>query len=87
MAVTSVNSGIASVEIIAADPKRSFAAVENTDANTLYLKLGGGTASATSYSVSLASGDYFEIPRVATGLQVTGIWSADGTGAALVTTI
>lgn len=87
MAITSVASVITSTQILAADPKRNFVAIENTDANALYLILGQGTASATNYTVSLSSGDYYEVPRVAVGLELTGIWAGDGSGAALVTTI
>jgi hypothetical protein len=81
---SSVASGIASVTILAANTARKGAIVTNTDANALYLDLSGGTASSTSYSVAVASGEYYEMPYGYTGL-VTGIWAADGTGSALVT--
>lgn len=83
-AFTSVNSGIASVTILAANANRKGAAIVNTDANILYLDLTGGTAATTRYGKALASGEQYEVPFGLTGL-ITGIWSADGAGAALVT--
>ena len=82
--LSSVDSGIESVTILAANTARKGAVIVNTDANVLYLDLSGGTASATSYSYSVAANGYFEVPFGYTGL-ITGIWAADGTGAAKVT--
>ena len=82
--LSSVDSGIASVTILAANTARKGAVIVNTDANVLYLDLSGGTASATSYSYPVAADGYFEVPFGYTGL-ITGIWAADGTGAAKVT--
>lgn len=81
---SSVNSGVASVTILASNASRKGATITNTDANALYLDLSGGTASSTSYSVAVSSAGYYEVPFGYTGL-ITGIWAADGTGAALVT--
>lgn len=82
--VTSVSSAATSTSILAANTARYGGSITNTDANALYLLLGGGTASATNYSVKLFTDDYFEIPFGFTG-AITGIWAADGSGAALVT--
>lgn len=82
--VTSVASAASSTTILAANTARYGGSITNTDANALYLKIGGGTASATDYSVKLFTDDYFEIPFGFTG-AITGIWAADGSGAALVT--
>lgn len=82
--VTSVNSAATSTTIIAANRLRAGVTVANTDASTLYLLVGGGTASATNYSVPIASGGYWEAPYGFTG-AITGIWASDGSGAALVT--
>lgn len=82
--LTSVNSGTNSVTILASNTARYGGSVTNTDANALYLLLGGGTASATNYSVKLFTDDYFEVPYGFTG-AITGIWAADGSGVALVT--
>lgn len=82
--VTSVNSAATSTTIIAANRYRAGVSVTNTDANALYLLVGGGTASTTNYSVKLVSDGYFEVPYNFTG-AITGIWAADGSGTALVT--
>lgn len=82
--VTSVNSAASSTAIIAANRLRSGVTVTNTDANTLYLLVGGGTASATNFSVALAQNAHWEAPYGFTG-AITGIWAADGSGVALVT--
>lgn len=81
---SAVASGIASVTILALNANRKGATITNTDANALYLDLSGGTASSTSFSVSIAANGYYEIPFGYTGL-ITGIWAADGAGSALVT--
>lgn len=83
-AKTPVNSAVSSTTILAANPDRKGATITNTDANTLYLDLSGGTASATSFTVMVGSGEYYEVPYGYTGL-ITGIWAGDGSGAALVT--
>jgi len=87
--VTSVASANSSTAIVAANRFRSGLSVSNTDANILYLKLGGGTASATDFTVALSGATstaiaYYEVPYGFTG-AISGIWAADGAGAALVT--
>lgn len=81
-AVTRVPSSVDAVQILAANPDRLRLLVYNESTQTLYLKYGSG-ASSTSYTVQLASGDYFECPGRYTGL-VTGAW-AGANGAAMVT--
>ncbi len=87
--VTSVASAAASTSIIAANTARQGLSISNTDANILYLLLGGGTASATNFTVALSGATataigYYEVPYGFTG-AITGIWAVDGAGAALVT--
>lgn len=86
MAVTSVNSGTASVALASTAVRRASLSIRNTDANILYVLVGSGTASATNHTVALASGDYWEMPAAEnyTG-PVNGVWAADGAGVALVT--
>lgn len=83
-AFTSVNSAAASTTILASNANRKGAIIVNTDANILYLDLTGGTAALTRYAKALATGDSYQVPFGITGL-ITGIWGADGAGAALVT--
>lgn len=82
--ITGVNSGVASGTLLTANTARRGAIITNTDANALLVNLAGGTASASSYSVRLAQNATYEVPYGYTGL-ITGIWEADGAGAALVT--
>lgn len=82
---TSVNSAAVSTTILAANTARLGATITNTDGNALDLDLSGGTASTTSYSVQIAPGGYFELPSPVYTGKITGIWTADGSGAALVT--
>lgn len=83
-AFSSVNSGTTSVTLLAANTTRNGATIVNTDTGTLYVDLTGGTASATRYSYALAQNGWLEVPFGMAG-AITGVWSADGPGAALVT--
>lgn len=83
-AFTSVPSGITSVVILAANANRKGGIIINTDANDLLLDLTAGTASATRHAKRLPTNGEFQVPFGYTG-AITGVWAADGTGAALVT--
>ena len=82
--LTSVASAVASTSILAANVGRIGATIMNTDANPLKVLLSTGTASATNFTVSIASNGYYEVPYGYSG-PIFGIWDADGTGSALVT--
>lgn len=81
---TTVNSGVASVEILAANDRRRGATITNTDANALYLLLGTGTASATNYTQALLTGEVFVLEQGDYRGAIQGIWAADGAGQAVV---
>jgi gentisate 1,2-dioxygenase len=81
---TSVDSSTAP-QVLVAQGDKPGATIRNTDANTLYVLIGTGTVSATNHTVALASGDYFETPSFYNGEIITGVWAADGSGAALIT--
>jgi hypothetical protein len=83
MAVTSVPSSATSVALLASSSRRG-GAIENTDANVLYVILDSAAATTSLFTVSLAEGDYYELPPGYDG-EVRGIWAADGAGAAKVT--
>lgn len=74
--VTSVASSATSVTLLASNSARKGATVFNDSTAILYLKF-GATASATSYTVQIAAGGYYEFPgpTVYSGI-VDGIWSA-----------
>jgi len=68
--------------IAASNASRRACTIYNAGPSLLYVTLGTATASATSYSVALNSGDYYEVPASYTGL-IGGIFSSAST--ALVT--
>lgn len=82
---SNVASSITSVTLLAANAARRGAMIHNDSASVLYAKL-GSAASATSFTVKLLAGDFYELPIVCYSGIITGIWvSADG--AARVTEI
>ena len=86
MASTTSIASSTSAQTIVPQGEKGGASIRNTDANALYLLIGpGSTVSAINHTVALSSGDYFETPAFYNGEAITGIWAADGSGAALVT--
>lgn len=76
--LANVASSATSVTLIAAAGGVKGRAVFNESTQVLYLKY-GATASATSYTVQLAAGAYYEFPQPVYGGVVDGIWaSANG---------
>lgn len=80
---SNVASSASSVTILAANTARKGATIANDSTAILYLDVSGGTASTSSYTVQLASGDYYEVPFGYSG-AITGIW-ASANGSARVT--
>lgn len=79
---TAVTANVASsatnVTLFAAQATVNARAVYNDSTAVLYLKF-GATASATSYTVQLVGGAYYEFPQPTYGGQVDGLWaSANG---------
>lgn len=87
MAVTSVNDTNTSIELLASSRVRNGVSIWNDSTATLYVLSGKGTASSTNFSFKLSADDYWESPdaQYARG-DFTGVWSADGSGAARITT-
>lgn len=83
-AFTSVNSANTSTQLLAANANRKGVIIVNTDANALYIDISGGTAATTRYTKKLATDEQWECP-FAPVAAITGIWAADGAGAALIT--
>jgi len=77
----SVPSAATSTTILASNTNRKGAIILNSDANALLLDLSGGTAASTRYQVRLVQYANYEVGSGYTGL-ITGIWEADGAGAA-----
>lgn len=79
--LSNVASSATSVTLLSANTSRKGAIVFNDSNAVLYIKL-GTTASATSYTVQVASMGYYELPQAGpycyTG-RIDGIWaSANG---------
>lgn len=75
--LANVASSATSVTILAANTARKGAMIYNDSTQVLYLKF-GATASATSFTVPLATNTYYEVPGGYTGI-IDGIWvSANG---------
>lgn len=73
-----VASSATSVTVFAATGQASGRTVFNDSTAVLYLKF-GTTASATSYTVQMLAGDYYEFPQPVFCGRVDGIWaSANG---------
>jgi hypothetical protein len=83
MAFTTVSSSASSGTLLEADTSRKSLIIANSDANTLYVLLATGTASATNYSYLLAQNAQIELPFY-TG-KVVGVWSSAGSGKAMIT--
>lgn len=81
-AVTSVGDTITSTQLIASNPNRKEVEFLNTSSAILYIKKGGGTASATSYTVYLNQGDYYSTDSK---VDFSGVWSSDAGGLVLIT--
>ena len=72
--LTNVASSASNVTVLAANTARLGATIVNDSTQAVYLKM-GATASATSYTVKIASGGYYEVPFGFTGI-IDGIWVA-----------
>lgn len=76
--LTNVASSTSSVELLAANGKRSGAIIYNDSTAILYVKF-GATASTSSYTVQVPSQGSYNLPAPAYAGEVDGIWaSANG---------
>ena len=82
--LTNVAGSATSVTVLAANTARKGAAIFNDSTTDLFCKF-GTTASATSFTVKILAGGYYEIPFWYNGI-ITGIWTT-ATGNARVTEI
>lgn len=72
--VARVASSTSPVTLLAANTARAGAIFYNDSTAVLYLKLGSG-AGATSKTLPVAAGGYYEVPFGYTGI-ITGVWAA-----------
>lgn len=70
----------ASVTLVAANPRRKALSIFNDSGVTADIDLTGGTASATSCTLSMVDQSYYELPTASTrGVYtgaITGIWAS-----------
>ena len=81
--LANVSSSATNVTVVAANANRLGLLLYNDSSAVLYLKF-GATASASSFTVALAAGAYWEMPQPVYVGIVDGIW-ASANGAARVT--
>jgi len=82
--LTNVNASASSGTLAAANSSRRGLIIANDADKALMLKY-GATASATSFTVKVAAGGYWEMPLPIYAGLVDGIWETGPTGAARVT--
>jgi hypothetical protein len=73
--LTNVASSATNVTLKASNANRQHLTIFNDSTQVLYVKW-GATASATSYTVQIAPGGYYEFPQPAYTGIVDGIWAA-----------
>jgi hypothetical protein len=81
--MATVASSATSVTILAANAQRKGATIHNTDANRVDIHLGVSAATTATRHYYLNFGDTLELPANYTG-DVQGIWTAAGSGGAMV---
>jgi hypothetical protein len=85
--LSNVTSSATSGTLVAAGGEgRSGVLVFNDCDKALYLKY-GATASATSFTVKIAAGGYWEMPKPIYYGVIDGIWESAPTGAARITVL
>lgn len=82
--VSRVTSVATTTTLLAANAARRLATIFNESTSVLFVKF-GATASATSYTVQVSAGGYYEVPGFYSG-AIDGIWSA-ANGAAQITEV
>ena len=86
MALTVVASATSSTQLLPADSSRSSVIISNDDANRLFVLLDDAVVSTTSYSFSLGQYENARIAGAEAQSRIMGIWAADGSGNAYLTT-
>ena len=82
---TSVASSATVVDIVAENGNRVGLMIFNDSTAVLYLRI-DGAATTSDYTIKLAAGAFYEMPRGYFTDKVTGIWAAEN-GSAKITEI
>lgn len=83
--LANVSGSASSVTLVASNANRRGAFIFNDSSSALYIKL-GATASATSFTVKVAAGGFYELAQPCYTGIIDGIWDS-ATGAARVTEV
>ena len=86
-ALTQVNSAATSQTLLAAKSPRGSRGgviIRNSDANNLYIAY-ADTATTSAYTDVIEAGVTWEMPEPIYDGVISGIWAADGSGAAAIT--
>ena len=82
--LTNLASTAASQSVLGSTTGRRGLMLFNDDANAVLIKY-GTTASATSYTVNIPAGGYWEMPMPIYTGAIDAIWLADGSGSLRIT--
>lgn len=82
--LSNVNDQATNIQLLASTAGRRGLIAFNDSLADLYLKY-GATASATSFTVKILAGGYWEMPQPVYTGQIDGIWTSDSTGAVRLT--
>ncbi len=82
--VTSVSDSDSNQTLLSANTLRKMAVIHNDSSSILYIKF-GATASSTDFTYRINPQGTLEIKNPVYRGRIDGIWSANSTGAALVT--
>jgi hypothetical protein len=85
-ALTQVDSSATTGVLLAAKPhgSRNGVIIRNSDANNLYIAY-AATATTSAYTDVIEPGVTWEMPEPIYDGIISGIWAADGSGAAVIT--
>lgn len=82
--LSTVASGTSSQTALEANEDRNGVFFQNTDANACYLKY-GTTATTTSFTKKITSGEFWVMPAPIYLGQIDVIWDGDGSGSLFIT--
>jgi hypothetical protein len=82
--LSNVSDAATSAPLVEANSSRKGLLVFNDSDQALYLKY-GDNASSTSFTVKIAAGGYWEMPKPIYRGRIAGVWAANSSGAARVT--
>ena len=82
--LSNVADQASNVQLIALNAARLGAMIFNDSTESLFVKF-GSAASATSFTVKILAGGYFEFPQPVYTGRVDGVWANDASGSARIT--